>query len=90
VRCIRLTTITPQGFSVCGKLPDFGRVQEDRYWQAWRVLREYAASLTPSPPRNFGRQFPDWNWKIMPTRFEPSAMSGIRHMGSGGGMAPHD
>jgi hypothetical protein len=39
----------PQGFDVFGRPPAFVRVQEDRYWEAWRLLRKYAASEKPSP-----------------------------------------
>ena len=34
----------PHGFSVFGRPSAFVTVQEDHYWEAWRVLRKYAAS----------------------------------------------
>jgi hypothetical protein len=41
---------SPQGFSVgFGVPPAFATVEEDRYWEAWRVLREYAASAKAHP-----------------------------------------
>ena len=41
---------SPQGFSVgFGVPPAFATVEGDRYWEAWRVLREYAASEKAHP-----------------------------------------
>jgi hypothetical protein len=40
----------PQGFTVgFGVPPDFVSVEEARYWKAWRVLRDYAASEKARP-----------------------------------------
>jgi hypothetical protein len=39
-----------QGFTVCfGRPPAFVTVGEDCYWEAWRVLRKYAASEKTRP-----------------------------------------
>jgi hypothetical protein len=41
---------SPQGFTVCfGRPPAFVTVGEDLYWEAWRVLRKYAASDKTRP-----------------------------------------
>jgi hypothetical protein len=40
---------SPQGFSVFGRPSAFITVQEDRYWEACRVLRKYAASEKARP-----------------------------------------
>jgi hypothetical protein len=41
---------SPQGFTVCfGRPPAFVTVREDPYWEAWRVLRKYAASDKKRP-----------------------------------------
>jgi hypothetical protein len=40
---------SPQGFGVFGRPSAFVTVQEDRYWEAWRVLRKYAASEKARP-----------------------------------------
>jgi hypothetical protein len=50
-----------------------------------------ASQLASSLPATSGLQFLEWNQKIIPACFEPSAMSGIRHiMGSGEEWLPHD
>jgi hypothetical protein len=49
---------SPQGFSVYGRPPDFVRVQEDRYWQAWRVLRRYAGKREGPSKRKSGGTVP--------------------------------
>jgi hypothetical protein len=41
----------PRGFSVFGRPSSFVTVQEDHYWEAWRVLREYAASEKENPSK---------------------------------------
>src|SRR4051812_28574619 len=33
----------PRGFALVGIPPDFVKVDGDLYWEAWRVLRQYAA-----------------------------------------------
>ena len=38
-----------QGFGVFGRPSAFVAVQEDHYWEAWRVLRRYAASEKARP-----------------------------------------
>jgi hypothetical protein len=43
------TSDSPQGFSVFGRPSAFVTVQQDRYWEAWRVLRKYAASEKARP-----------------------------------------
>jgi hypothetical protein len=40
---------SPRGFGVFGRPSAFVTVQEDRYWEAWRVLRKYAASEKARP-----------------------------------------